>query len=408
MERYDDNPLKEFSMQIADTLTSPDIKSLTDEYKDILQDYSTSKTTISSPFSNMSEQDAIEITSTITDYKLLSSKKHQSVKKRYSKFTKCHCGGIMRVNDQIHTCQKCGTTEESPHEHVQDDVVDDGVSSAGMGSYNTSSESANPIRVTGPGNAMYQKKLMCKTSDYSKTRFKDTMQQMIQITSNYTKCTFPPGVVKEAGLRYHEIQTAGEIKRGNIRKGAMGDCLRRMCDKYGIHKKRNIFADVFGVDLGDISEGEKLIDSLISDGKISRDEFQSTGIDTDYIESYVIQYFLALKIPLPYGVADSTIGESKYYNFTKSLIRFSIKLGLAENSVQYSKCVGAISVLVSHCPELRKTISADIIAKECQISKSTFKRYYNIIEDILTTEEPRKQRLHKKLIHLFHKFNIPI
>ena len=67
------------------------------------------------------------------------------------------------------------------------------------------------------------------------------------------------------------IQTAGEIKRGNIRKGAMGDCLRRMCDKYGIHKKRNIFADVFGVDLGDISEGEKLIDSLISDGKISRE-----------------------------------------------------------------------------------------------------------------------------------------
>lgn len=332
------------------------------------------------------------------------------------KSAKCkNCNGNYERVESEQICQTCGVVESI--EGGGDDGGG-GISTLSIGSYNTSSESANPVRVTGPGGMLLQKKLMCTVSDYEKTKFKNTIKSMINITQKYTECLIPMDVVKLAANRYYEVQCVGTIKRGNVHSGAMATCLMRTCDQSGIHKKREVFAKMFKIDLSDLSAGEKLIDTYVAEGRIKKDDFQVPNPENTNIGAYIVQYFLNLRIPLPpnvgdtgcsnanISVGDTGTGSDKYYAFVKRLIEFTIKFRIADNSVEYSKCAGAIHVIVSRCPEL--SIEADQIAKECSISKSTFKRFSNTITDLLTTSDERKIRLKKKLLHLFNKFGIPI
>jgi hypothetical protein len=331
-----------------------------------------------------------------------------------NKGLKCkNCNGYYERIDSEQICQACGNVE------TVDDIGDNsgGISTISIGSYNTSSESANPIRVTGPGGLLLQKKLMCTASDYEKTKFKNTIKSMINITQKYTECVIPMDVVKLASHRYYEIQRVGTIKRGNVHYGAMATCLMRTCDQSGIHKKREIFAKMFKIDLSDLSAGEKLIDTYVAEGRVKKDDFQIQNPESTNIGAYIVQYFLNLKIPLPSEITAtggthassatyaSGSGTDRYYAFVKRLIEFTIKFRIADNSVEYSKCAGAIHVIISRCPEL--SIDTDQIAKECSISKSTFRRFSNTITDLLTTTDERKFRLKKKLLHLFNKFGIP-
>jgi hypothetical protein len=261
----------------------------------------------------------------------------------------------------------------------------------------------------------FQRKLICKTSDYDKTRLRDTLQQMSIAADNYKQVAISHAVVKEAGMRYYELQRVCEIKRGDVRRGAMATCLRLICDRHGLHKKRNIFAEMFQITLGDLSEGEKLLDRLFSDGKLNREDFLVKNQETSRIQGYLIQYFILLGIPIPPELYQAAAGSDikskvpysetrQYYEFVKRLIDFTFHFKLAESSVLYSKCVGAIWVLAVRCPELE--INQDQLSIECKISKSTFKRFSSVIEELLVSQNPKELRLQKKLKHVFHKYNI--
>lgn len=101
-----------------------------------------------------------------------------------------------------------------------------------------------------------------------------------------------------------------------------------------------------------------------------------------------------------------TLTHPDYYGFVERMIRFSIKFRIAMSSIASSKCAGALYMLSTKCPELKITVRK--IARVCDISVSTFKRYYSVMQDLLHTSDPRKKRLKKKLRHLFHKYQIPI
>lgn len=334
------------------------------------------------------------------------------IKRHFTADLRCECGGLIQKRDDDTVCIACGIVEN---------IVgyEDSGSNSSMSSYNTSSESANPIRVVGPGGQQFQKRLVCDTGDYSKTRMRDTLVQMQQLTQAYKKCQFPTNIVKEAAMLYYKIQTSGEIKRGDVRIGAMMICLMKICCKYGIYKKRTMFAEIGKINMNDLSEGEKLLNRLISDGKIHRDEFEPLGIqirDENRIQGYLMQHFITLGIPLPPDIYQDQLGSGnhpkvqysdklQYYMFVKRLVDFTVKFKVAENNVQYSKCAGAIYILSSRCPELG--ITPELISSECKISKSTFKKFYNVINDLLTTTDEKKQRLKAKLVHLFHKYGVP-
>ena len=357
------------------------------------------------PFQILSDDEILDITN--HGYQL-SQVKRPVIRRRLASSTKhtCDCGGSFARQDDEMICDLCGLTEAIEIEDA---------SSIGMSNYNTSSESANPLRIIGPGGSAMQRKLLCKTSDYDKTRLRDTMQQMIASASAYKQCTVPHTIVKEAGQRYYDLQRVCEIKRGDVRRGAMATCLRLICDRHGLHKKRNIFAEMFQITLSDLSEGEKLLDRLFSDGKLNRDDFLVKNQENARAQGYLIQYFVSLNIPLPPDLYQVSIGsdtipkvpynpDKPYYEFVKRLIEFTYHFQIAESSVLNSKCIGAIWIMATRCPELG--LLQDQLATECKISKSTFKRFSTIIENLLSSQSPKEDRLKKKLKHLFHKYNI--
>jgi hypothetical protein len=329
-------------------------------------------------------------------------------RKRFNIQTKnlCECGGIVKVQDNESICSLCGITESA-------EDVD--ASTLGMSNYNTSSESANPLRVTGPGGSAFQKKLICKTSDYDKTRLRDTLHQMLTAADSYKSCTIPSAIVKEAGTCYYELQRVCEIKRGDVRRGAMATCLRLICEKHGLHKRRIIFAEMFNITSSDLSEGEKLLERLFSGGKLNRDDFLIKDQESSRIQGYLMQCFIKLNIPLPPDLYQASIGsevkptvpynsEKPYYDFVKRLIEFTYHFRLAESSTLPSKCIGAIWILATRSPELNLT--QETLVTECDISKSTFKRFSTVIETLLQKPTLKEERLQKKLKHLFHKYHI--
>src|ERR1700678_244270 len=77
--------------------------------------------------------------------------------------------------NMTYECKQCGGIEDDFGNGVESisnncDVIS---------SYNTSDTSATPIRIAGPNNYMYQKKLVSNTSNYKKTQKKNTNDQII-------------------------------------------------------------------------------------------------------------------------------------------------------------------------------------------------------------------------------------
>jgi hypothetical protein len=354
------------------------------------------------PFQVLSDAEIFAITNQTYQYKVPVTRKRFNVQTK----NLCSCGGIVTVLDNESICSLCGITE------LAEDVD---ASTLGMSNYNTSSESANPLRVTGPGGSAFHKKLICKTSDYDKTRLRDTLHQMIMAADSYKSCTIPIAIVKEAGMCYYELQRVCEIKRGDMRRGAMATCLRFICEKHGLHKRRIIFAEMFNITSSDLSEGEKLLEKLFSGGKLNRDDFLIKDQESSRIQGYLMQCFIKLNIPLPPDLYQASIGSEVkpsvpynpnklYYDFTKRLIEFTYHFRLAESSTLPSKCIGAIWILAVRSPELN--ITQETLVTECDISKSTFKRFSAVIETLLQKPTQKEERLQKKLKHMFHKYNI--
>ena len=172
---------------------------------------------------------------------------------------------------------------------------------------------------------------------------------------------------------------------------------------------------VFGVVLDMAMLFEKFIEQLKSTGRLDRTWFpDESKIEETRIKGFLISYFIDLGIPLPEDIAPTAQASEfavvrahpDYYDFVERLIRFSIKFKVAMSSVPSSKCAGALFMIATRCQELGITVQK--ISKTCSISTSTFKRYYMVINDLLTTDDPRKKRLRKKLKHLFKKYRIPL
>ena len=67
------------------------------------------------------------------------------------------------------------------------------------------------------------------------------------------------------------------------------------------------------------------------------------------------------------------------------------------DSKDNTKCVGAIYLLIDRVKSLRTTIDKDKLGTECNISKTTFIKYHNMIN-----------KYYKKFIHIFIKHDIPL
>ena len=163
-------------------------------------------------------------------------------------------------------------------------------------------------------------------------------------------------------------------------------------------------SNIFQINRRSLSEGKKIIRDLVND-KLIEDPFH-ISVDNDYL-NYLVQYFIALKIPKAILVNNTKETEAyviHYKTFCEKIVKFSLKYHIALSSITRSKCAGSIYILATHCMELK--LDKDSVARGCGCSKSTAKRFADEINKFMhSTTTPIMIR--RRIKHIFHKYNIP-
>jgi len=298
---------------------------------------------------------------------------------------------------QHYICDKCGRIEDFTGADV------DNHESEGMNDYNTSDNSAVPVRITGPNSYAFQKKLISNTSNYKKQQFKNTSDQIHYTLYQYKGPTLPNNIITTASEFYYQVQQHC-ILRGDVRKGTMAACLSKICEKNNIIRKPKEIADIFGIPQSELSNGEKILDQLFAEGILRNLTFGTIKFNEareinqfyyyDSIESFLTRYFECLNI------------SDEYLTFASRLVQFTIKYHIADSSINSSKCAGAIFILSLKIPELK--INKTDIERECNISKSTFGRFYSAIDNVLESKSAELRHVRRRLRRIFKKNNVSL
>lgn len=296
------------------------------------------------------------------------------------------CQSELSISNGKYECLKCGLIEE----YFGNDIDSIEITET---SYNTSESSVNPIQISGPNYHKYQKKLISTTSNYKKTQKKNTEEQIEDIIYQHKGSKPHKSIILEAAELYYKIQQYC-IKRGDVRKGTMAACLYKICDLHNITRKPKEIADIFNIPQNELSNGQKILDNLISQGLI---QFKEVIIDPEEkrMQSFLNMYFEALKIPT--DPENETFPERpNYKDFSVKLIRFTEIKRIAKSSIMSSKCAGTIHILSVKRKELK--INKDMIEKECNISRSTFSRFNKDLEKIIKNPDDPN---HLELLNIY-------
>ncbi len=286
------------------------------------------------------------------------------------------CGGTLRTKDHVLICQNCGL-------EIQGAVV-----AANEDESTTSSQDANvndkgfiSMKIVGKGSYGYNRNLLKNCADYPRYRKMTTLKEMHNWNSQSTNNQLPKNVIEEANEMFAAIKEHNYVFRKDVKKGVQGACLYYTCHLNGISRTPTEIAKIIGIAEKFLSAGDRHLRDLNERGIIT------IPARVDAVTSYVNRYFELLKIP------------EKYKPFVIDMIRQAdeYKLHVQYDSKSNTKCIGTIYMLIDRIPELRKNIDKDRIEKECEISKTTFIKYYMML-----------CRFYRCFVHLFVKHKIPM
>lgn len=322
-------------------------------------------------------------------------------------------------NGVSYVCYTCGMIEDIIGLEIDSGSCEKNATSTDiMSSYNTSDNSAAPVKIIGPNHYAYQKKLISNTSSYKKVQKKNTITQISNCIYQCKNSVPAINIVLEAAEYYHKVQEKHVIKRGDVRRGILAACLYRKCIEHGVVRKPKEISDIIGIPQSKLSDGEKILDDLIAKGIIKPTAKYFKALqekrtieyynEMDSVRSFLNRYFAALKIPIDDEKGPDIINPTRtnYKKFAIRLIYFTYKYRIADNSIPSSKCAGIIYILATKKSEL--TIKRNEIEKECGISKSTFSRFYQEVNKVIEIDNDKLLKVKKRLIHLFNKFKVPI
>jgi transcription initiation factor TFIIIB Brf1 subunit/transcription initiation factor TFIIB len=226
--------------------------------------------------------------------------------------------------------------------------------------YNTNNSGSPGIKITGDNSYKYNKGLYATiSSDYKKVQSNNTNRQLNRFNAQSKCVKLPIVILKEATELYCQVQQH-IVLRGNGRKGGLGSCISFVCNRRGITKKPKVIAEFLGIDESFLSKGDKKLRSLCAEGKID------IPIHHDPTDDYLLQYFEALSI------------DGKYKPFMSDVIKRAAQPDalLGNNSRISTRCAGVIYMLSM---QENLSISKSNIATSCDISVSTFVRYYHFL-----------------------------
>ena len=290
---------------------------------------------------------------------------------KYNICPKCNIEGTM--NDGSVFCPECG---------LETLIIDDNnkFSFSSEKDYNVSSNSYISFNFIGPNSYGYQRSFLKTCANYSSFRRNNNRKDMYNYNYQYEGKKIPKNAIKLAIELFSKIKEKNYVFRGNGKKGVLGACLFYACVMNNITKTPREIASVMEIEERFLSHGDRVVQELNEKGVIS--------IPTTLrpLNDYLDQFFPALNIP------------DKYKTFVIDVIERAEKknIHIMNDSRTTTKCIGAIFLITNRVKELRH-ITKDIIVKECNISKSTFIRYYNLLLEN-----------YKMLKPIFKKHRIPM
>lgn len=324
---------------------------------------------------------------------------------------------MLKTRNMCYECKNCGRIEECINSDIDfyNSETNNGSSDI-LNSYNTSDTSASAIRISGPQHYKYQKQMLVQESSYKKMQRKTTITEMLNYVYKYKGSTPPTKVVLEAAELYNQIQQHC-IKRGDIRKGTMAACLYILCKMHNINRKPKEISEIFGITQDEASEGEKIINDLLSQGLIEIKKPQEyISIENKYkpeeinILAFLNRYFESLNLPND-EIGATILGRPNYKEFAFRLVKFTCSYRIAESSIISSKCTGAIFIIFNNLTDKYKTeigLTKKKIEVDCVISKSTFSRFYQAVNAMLHNDDPKYAKVKSRLRNLFKKYSMKI
>lgn len=286
----------------------------------------------------------LEIQVDITDQKL-------------NKFNICpKCKIENQITDGSIYCNKCG---------LETAIIDDAnkFSFSVDKDHNTSNNSFMSFNFIGKNSYCYQRSFLKTCANYSSFRKNNNRKDLYNYNYQYEGKKIPKSSIKLAIELFSKIKDNNCVFRGNGKKGVLGACLFYACVMNHITKTPREIASIMSIEERFLSHGDRIVQELNERGIISIPTILRP------LNDYLDQYFPSLGIDI------------KYKSFIVDLIERAEKknIHIINDSRTTTKCIGAIYMLITRIKNLRLIITKDKIVSECNISKSTFIRYYNLL-----------------------------
>ena len=285
------------------------------------------------------------------------------------------CGGLLRISDGVFVCTKCGL------EIKQTALSSDDSNTVSVNNNSVNAKGFISMRFIGKKSYGYNRNLLKSCSNYSQYRKNNTLKEMHNWNAQSVNMKLPKNVMDEANNMFAKIKENGYVYRKDVKKGVQSACLYYACYNNGISKTPNEIAQIVQIAEKFHSAGDRILRDLNERGVI---ELPSK---INPIMDYTERYFELLNIP------------KKYKEFVIDIIKQADvdKLHVLCDSKNNTKCIGAIYMLIDRVKELRNTIDKDRIDKECEISKTTFVKYYTLL-----------CKFYRRFVHIFVKHRIPM
>ena len=347
---------------------SDDSDDESDQWLKLLKDISNESDDEGSDYTGM--LNLLESDNTVIDLEVKMDLGDEKVVK-YTMCPKCNIEGTL--SDGSVYCPQCG---------LETLVVDDNnkFSFSIEKDHNVSSNSFMSFNFIGKNSYCYQRSFLKTCANYSSFRRNNNRKDLYNYNYQYEGKKIPKNAIKLAIELFSKIKENNYVFRGNGKKGVLGACLFYSCVMNHITKTPREIACVMEIEERFLSQGDRIVQELNEKGVINIPTILRP------LNDYLDQFFPALNIP------------DKYKPFVADVIARAEKknVHIMNDSRTTTKCIGAIFLLINRIRGL-KHITKDHIVKECNISKSTFIRYYNLL---LTN--------YKMLKPIFKKHRIPM
>jgi transcription initiation factor TFIIIB Brf1 subunit/transcription initiation factor TFIIB len=238
-----------------------------------------------------------------------------------------------------------------------------------------------PLKLVGCTASRYTRSVYLAAANYGDYAKNKNFKEMVAWSHRSKGRKLPKNVIRAANEMFHIIKQHGYVFRVNCKRGVMGECLYYACNAHGISKTPGEIADIVGIEEKFLSYGDRVLQDL------NEKRIITIPTNIDPIRDYTVRYLDLLDI------------DPKYVDFVVDLINTAERkrIHILHDSRNNTKAAGAVYILVCRIPKYKKLINTDMIEQRCNISKTTFKRYADVIV-----------QYHRVLTRVFKRHRIPM